>query len=171
MYLYFKKKNWGRNSAGGGQALVQKTRTSVGWGGLAKFLPDGGTPPGKNPGWDVITCTAYLGTFANLRQSKFILLWEWMWHHFEFYVRKGKDSGYLYYRIKLSSAHLRLVISSADWSTRRLDLYKSADCRWISKTYVEYCYRNSATVCRLVPSPVLQSTIFLRVFQRFTWLR
>ena len=162
--------------------------TNLGWGGdkpwskngdkcrMAKFLPDGGPPPpppprGENPGWDVITCAAYLGTFANLRQSKFILLWEWMWNHLEFYVRQGKDSGYLYYRTKLSSAHLRLVISSADWSTCRLDLYKSADCRWISKTFVQYCYRNSATVCRLVPRPILQSTIFLQVFQRFTWLR
>ena len=40
------------------------------------------------------------------------------------------------------------------------NLHKSADCRWISKTYIEYCYRNSATVCRLVQSPILQSTIF-----------
>ena len=30
------------------------------------------------------------------------------------------------------------------------DLFKSADCRWSCKTYAEYCYRNSAKVCRLV---------------------
>ena len=42
----------------------------------------------------------------------------------------------------------------------KLDLFKSPDCRWICKTYVEYCYRNSATVRRLVQSPTLQSTIF-----------
>ena len=35
----------------------------------------------------------------------------------------------------------------------KLDLFKTADCRWICKTYVEYCYRNSAIVCRLVQSP------------------
>ena len=45
----------------------------------------------------------------------------------------------------------------------KLDLFKSPDCRWICKTYVEYCYRNSATVCRLVQSPTLQSTIFCSV--------
>ena len=42
----------------------------------------------------------------------------------------------------------------------KLDLFKSADCRWICKTYAEYCYRNSATVRRLVQSPTSQSTIF-----------
>ena len=41
----------------------------------------------------------------------------------------------------------------------KLDLFKSPDCRWICETYVEYCYRNSATVGRLVQSPTLQSTI------------
>ena len=41
----------------------------------------------------------------------------------------------------------------------KLDLFKSPDCRWICETYVEYCYRNSATVRRLVQSPTLQSTI------------
>ena len=45
----------------------------------------------------------------------------------------------------------------------KLDLFKSPDCRWICKTYVEYCYRNSATVRRLVQSPTLQSTIFCGV--------
>ena len=45
----------------------------------------------------------------------------------------------------------------------KLDLFKSPDCRWIWKTYVEYCYRNSATVRRLVQSPTLQSTIFCGV--------
>ena len=40
MYLNF----WGRTSAGGGTRLGPKTGTSVGWGALAKFLPDGGTP-------------------------------------------------------------------------------------------------------------------------------
>ena len=42
----------------------------------------------------------------------------------------------------------------------RLDFYNSADCQRISKTYVEYCCRNSATVRILVQSPILQSTIF-----------
>ena len=42
----------------------------------------------------------------------------------------------------------------------KLDLFKSADCRWICKTNAQYCYRNSATVRRLVQSPTLQSTIF-----------
>ena len=37
----------------------------------------------------------------------------------------------------------------------RLDLYKSSECRWISRTYVKYCYINSATVRR---SLLLQST-------------
>ena len=41
----------------------------------------------------------------------------------------------------------------------KLDLFKSPYCRWICETYVEYCYRNSATVRRLVQSPTLQSTI------------
>ena len=45
----------------------------------------------------------------------------------------------------------------------KLDLFKSSDCRWFYKTYVEYCYRNSATVRRLVQSPTLQSTIFCGV--------
>ena len=42
----------------------------------------------------------------------------------------------------------------------KLDLFKSAHWRWISKSYAEYCYRNSATVRRLVQSPAMQSTIF-----------
>ena len=41
-----------------------------------------------------------------------------------------------------------------------IGFYKSAHCCWISKTYVQYCYRNSATVHRLVQSSVLQSTFF-----------
>ena len=45
----------------------------------------------------------------------------------------------------------------------KLDLFKSSDCRWICKTYAEYCYTNSATVRRLVQSPTLQSTIFCSV--------
>ena len=40
----------------------------------------------------------------------------------------------------------------------KLDLSKSADCR-MCKTYAEFCYRNSATVRRLVQSPTLQTTI------------
>ena len=42
----------------------------------------------------------------------------------------------------------------------KLDLFKSTDCHWICKTCAEHCYRNSATVRRLVQSPTLQSTIF-----------
>ena len=45
----------------------------------------------------------------------------------------------------------------------KLDLFKSPDCRWICKTYAEYCCRSSATVRRLVQSPTLQSTIFCGV--------
>ena len=45
----------------------------------------------------------------------------------------------------------------------KLDLFKSFACRWICKTYVEYCFRNSATVRRLVRSPTLQSTNFCGV--------
>ena len=45
----------------------------------------------------------------------------------------------------------------------KLDLFKSPACRWICKTYAEYCYRKSATVRRLVRSPTLQSTIFCGV--------
>ena len=45
----------------------------------------------------------------------------------------------------------------------KLDLFKSLDCRWICKTYAEYCYRNLATVRRLVQSPTLQLTIFCGV--------
>ena len=41
----------------------------------------------------------------------------------------------------------------------KLGLFKSANYRWSCKTYAEYCYRNSATVRRLVQSPTLQSTI------------
>ena len=41
----------------------------------------------------------------------------------------------------------------------KLDLFKSADCRWMCKTYAEFCYINSATVRRLVQSPTLQTTI------------
>ena len=41
----------------------------------------------------------------------------------------------------------------------KLDLFKSANCRWMCKTYAEFCYRNSATVRRLVQSPTLQTTI------------
>ena len=41
---------WGRTSAGGEQALVQK-RGQVSDGGIEKILPDGGTPspPRENP--------------------------------------------------------------------------------------------------------------------------
>ena len=45
----------------------------------------------------------------------------------------------------------------------KLDLFSTADCRWICKTYTENCYRNSVTVCRLVQSPTLQSTISVGV--------
>ena len=43
MYLNFKN-FWGQTSDWGGTSLGPQTGTSVGWGGLAKFLPDGGTP-------------------------------------------------------------------------------------------------------------------------------
>ena len=45
----------------------------------------------------------------------------------------------------------------------KLDLFKSPDCLWICKTYANYCYRNSATVSRLIQSPTLQWTIFCGV--------
>ena len=59
MYLNFSN-FWGRNSAGG-TSPGPKTGTSVGWGGLTKFLPDGGPPviPGKNPGLAIVK----LGSF------------------------------------------------------------------------------------------------------------
>ena len=44
----------------------------------------------------------------------------------------------------------------------KLDLFKSADCSWMCKIYAEFCYRNSATVRRLVQSPTLQTTILCR---------
>ena len=43
MYLNFSN-FWGLTSAGGGTSLGSKTGTSVRWGGLATFLPDGGPP-------------------------------------------------------------------------------------------------------------------------------
>ena len=42
----------------------------------------------------------------------------------------------------------------------RLSLYKSADCRWVYETYLEYCYGNSVRVRRRIQSPIFQSTIF-----------
>ena len=46
MYLNFSNFR-GRTSAGGGQALVQKRGQVLDGGELAKFSPDGGTPPRK----------------------------------------------------------------------------------------------------------------------------
>ena len=69
---------------------------------------------------------------------------------------------YLYFRIRHSIAHL--IFDIVCWLVNppiaKLDLFKSADCRWICKTYAEYSYRNSATVCRLVQSPTFQSQFF-----------
>ena len=48
MYLNFSNFR-GRISAGGGQALVQKRGQVSDGGGLAKFSPDGGTPPVPPP--------------------------------------------------------------------------------------------------------------------------
>ena len=45
----------------------------------------------------------------------------------------------------------------------KVGLVQVFGCRWICKTYTGYCYRNSATVRRLVQSPTLQSTIFCGV--------
>ena len=59
----------------------------------------------------------------------------------------------IYFRIRHSFAHLRPVILSADWSISRLQSWTCSslpDCRWICKTYAEFCHRNSATVLRLV---------------------
>ena len=51
----------GWTSAGGGTSLGPKTGTSVGWGGLAKFSPDGGDPPRKkNPVSRTLSLTACL---------------------------------------------------------------------------------------------------------------
>ena len=53
MYLNFSNFR-GQTLAGGGQALVQKRGQVSDGGGLAKFLPDGGTPQypqEKNPGY------------------------------------------------------------------------------------------------------------------------
>ena len=51
----------------------------------------------------------------------------------------------------------------------KLDLFKSANCRWISKSYAEYCYRNSATVRRPSINSNFAIDNFLWVSQRFTW--
>ena len=61
MYLNFSNFR-GRTSAGGGTSLGPKTGTSVGWGGLVKFSPDGGTPqspPRKKP-WAPWVLTNFL---------------------------------------------------------------------------------------------------------------
>ena len=78
-----------------------------------------------------------------------------------------KDSGYTYI---LQDKTLFWALEAGDivcWLVNqpiaKLDLFKSFNCRWICKTYAEYCYRNSATVSRLVQSPTLQSTIFCGV--------
>ena len=63
---------------------------------------------------------------------------------------------YLYFRIRHSFAHLRPVILSADWLVNqliaKLDLFKSSDCRWICKTYAEYCYSNSSSSYGILPN-------------------
>ena len=49
----------------------------------------------------------------------------------------------------------------------KLDLFKSADCHWICKTYGGYCYRNSATVlykvqlCNRHTRTVSNASVFL----------
>ena len=55
MYLNFSIFR-GRTSAGGWTSLGPKMGTSVGWGGLTIFLPDGQSPQEKNPlMWTYIT--------------------------------------------------------------------------------------------------------------------
>ena len=69
MYLNFSNFRE-RTSAGGGTSLGPKMGTSVGWGGLAKFSPDGGEPPvppspppGKKPCWPQMKFDLVLGTW------------------------------------------------------------------------------------------------------------
>ena len=69
----------------------------------------------------------------------------------------------LHFRIRHSFAHFRPVILSADWLIRRLQSWACSSLPTLAefvKPYAEYCYRNSATVRRLVQSPTLQLTIF-----------
>ena len=61
MYLNFSNFS-GTNLGWGGTSLGPKTGTSVRWGGLAKFSPDGGTPPsppGKKP-WHWLAFGSFL---------------------------------------------------------------------------------------------------------------
>ena len=71
----------------------------------------------------------------------------------------------IYFRIRHSCAFEagNIVCWLVNPPIAKLDLFKSPDCRWICKTYAEYCYRNLATVRRLVQSPTLQLTIFCGV--------
>ena len=70
-------------------------------------------------------------------------------------VTSAKDSGYTNI---LQDKKLFCAFEAGDivcWLVNlpiaKLDLFKSLDCRWIGKSYTEYCYRNSATVRRLYP--------------------
>ena len=78
-------------------------------------------------------------------------------------LTEPRISGYtLYFRIKISFCAFEagdIVCWLVNPPIAKLDLFNSADCRWICKTYAEYRYRNSATVRRLVQSLTLQSTI------------
>ena len=52
---------WGRTLAGGGTSLGPKTGTSVGWGELTKFLPNGGTPsPSREKLWGGTTTHKFI---------------------------------------------------------------------------------------------------------------
>ena len=80
MYLNFSN-FWERTPAGGGgTSLGPKTGTSVGWGGLAKFSPDGRTPsspPGKKPCLVLTSKSQYL----KLKVKENLKLQYSNWHH------------------------------------------------------------------------------------------
>ena len=79
--MYFNFSHFrGRTSAGGGTSLGPKTGTSVRWGWLAKFSPDGGTPsppPGKKP-WSL--CGQVQSEYVTrmwLWELRSCVLWSW----------------------------------------------------------------------------------------------
>ena len=75
-------------------------------------------------------------------------------------VSRILDILILFFRIRHSLAHLRPVILSADWSISRLQSWTCSSLRTVAEfVKLTFCYRNSATVRRLVQSPTLQSTI------------
>ena len=83
------------------------------------------------------------------------------------YPRYAKDSGYtnmLQDKILFCAFEAgNIVCWLVNPPIAKLDLFRTADWRWICKTYAENYYRNLATLCRLVQSPTLQLTISVGV--------